>query len=174
MAALSNLVDETRFFPALGGLLECLKAELAAAGGPELCFIGITPSGNPPLGTMQCGKRSGVAWISPVSVFPSSAFPTPDEGGDPMVRAPLAMEVMVGVARPYPAPKDRNERADAQDYFDATRLYLSDMAAMRRAIECCFTQAPGGPLPLDHAIGQWTPMEPEFRASGGTWSFWVQ
>lgn len=177
MAEELTLVEETHFFPILTNLFECLKAELAASGGDSLCFIGLTPAGRPPLGVMTCkeGHGCGVAWISPVSAFPSSDFPAPDEGGEVAIKNPnLAMEIEVGVARCYPQPQGRESQADPQAYFEAMRLYLSDMAAMKRAIDCCFRWSQGEPPPPQHSIGSWSPLEPEARASGGTWQFWVQ
>lgn len=171
---LTDLVEENRFFPILANLLECLRNELAEAKGPDPCFIGLTPAGRPPLGMLTCGgEKDGVAWVSPVMVFPSTDFPTPDEG-QLGTGSPLAIEIEMGVARSYPAPVGRDAQADPQAYFDTTRLYLSDMAAMRRAIQCCFKAGLGGSLPPDLSLGAWTPIEAEARAGGGTWQFWVQ
>lgn len=173
-----GLIEDGRFFPTLAKLTACLERELDKANGGKRCFTGLTPAGRPPLGAMNCdGKECGIAWVSPIAVFPSTSFPIPDEGGSVetlrRAGAPLAMEVQMGVARCYPTPRGREERASLQAYIDATRLYLSDMAAMRRAIACCMEQEPGEPPLLDFALGQWAPLEPEARAGGGTWQFWI-
>lgn len=179
MAAL-ELIEEDRFFPTLVKLVECLDRELNEAGTGKRCFTGLVPAGRPPLGAMVCDGRQacGVAWVSTASVFPSTSFPVPDEGGGDATlqgaRAPLAMEVQMGVARCYPSPQGRDERADMQAYLDTTRVVLSDMAAMRRAIACCIRPSrTDATPPLDFSLGQWTPIEPEARVTGGTWQFWI-
>ena len=139
MAGLEDLRDEARFFPALQRLQECLCSELEKAGGPDLCFCGLTPAGSPPIGIMDCNaKTCGVAWVTPTTIFPTDTFPIPDELQISPCTSQIALSFEIGVARCYPRPQGREAQADPQAYFDALRLYLSDMAAVRRAIICCF------------------------------------
>lgn len=165
---LSGLVDEKFFMPRLMALADCLCDELAKAGGPSLCFCGLVPAGRPPLGLMNCASGDcGVAWISPIGTFPYSIFPQQAEPTASKCAIPLAMRVQIGVARCFPRPRTGKTQPDPQDTFDAMRLYLSDMAALKRAALCCF---PEGNRDWMVALESWEPIEPQGSASGGVWT----
>ena len=82
------LVDETKFFPVLSRMVECLGQELAAAHGPDLCYRGLMIGDVTPLALMDCAKGCGVAWVRPAGAFPSTALPAPADPTIP-VTAPL-------------------------------------------------------------------------------------
>lgn len=167
---LRDLVDEKFFLPRLMALQECLCAELEKAKGPGLCFCGLAPAGRPPLGLMNCAKGAcGVAWVSPVAAFPYTQFPAQADGLALPVRCavPMAMSVQVGVARCYPKPRPGMATIDPQDSFEATRLYMSDMAAVKRALVCCFPEVDRD---FQIAVGAWEPLAVEASASGGSWT----
>lgn len=170
---LSNLVDEKRLFPRIARLQECLCTALAEAGGPGLCYCGVMVGDNPPpFGLLDCAKGDcGVAWVRPMSAYPSASFPIQDDGatGGSACAKPLAMQVEVGVARCAPRPKGRDAQPDEQAVFDAFRLYMSDMAAVRKAVACCF----GSDRDNQFAMGQWTPLALQAGTSGGYWTLWV-
>ena len=167
---LPDLRDDTVFFPMLQAVQECLCAELAAAGGPKLCFCGLT-IGQPPFGLMDCGTQGcGIAWVSPVSSYPSSNFPTPSDASlATNCGTRLVMQIQVGVARCAPRPQGRATTVDPQDSFDAMRLYLSDMQAAKRALLCCF----GKDSNVTVALENWTPIEPSGGVSGGIWVAYI-
>ena len=167
---LTNLVDDKFFLPRLMRLQECLCEELEKAGGPSLCFCGLVPASRPPLALMDCGKEAGcgVAWVAPVTAFPASSFPVPDEDGAFACASPMAMTVEVGIARCHPRPRRGNATLDPQDTFEAVRLYMSDMAAARRAILCCFARTPEEEYQA--SLTSWAPMDPEAGVSGGSWT----
>lgn len=165
-----DLIDETFFLPRLMRLQECVCEELEKAGGPSLCFCGLVPAGRPPLGLMDCRdtKACGVAWVAPTTVFSSTSFPLPDE--DALAcNAPLAMGVQIGVARCHPRPGRGKATLDPQDTFEAVRLYMSDMAAVKRALLCCFPKS-GGNVEYLSSATSWEPIDPEADASGGVWT----
>lgn len=168
MSALPDLVEDRVFQPILGEVLTAVRTELEAAGGPGLCFCGIVPAGRPPLGVMDCeSKLCGVAWISPASAFPSTAFPAPDEEGMPVpCQTGMAMDLQIGVARCMPRPGRGEARVSEQTYFETTRLILSDMAAVRRALLCTF----GARRDRRVMLRTWEPIEPEGGATGGVWT----
>jgi hypothetical protein len=170
---LSGLTDEKRFFPMLARLQECLCKELAEAGGPSLCYCGLmVGTSPPPFGLMDCSKGDcGVAWVRPMLAYPSTAFPAQDaDGGNQRACAgPLAMQVEAGVARCAPRAQGRSAQPDPQDVFDAARLYMSDMAAVRRAIACCF----GKDRDVQFSMGQWSPLAVSAGSAGGYWTFWI-
>ena len=168
--ALTELIEEKFFLPRLMRLQECLCEELEKAGGPSLCFCGLVPAGRPPLGLMQCGdnKPCGVAWVAPVGAYPVGVFPAPADPASTPCNGPLAMRVQVGIARCHPRPRRGQSTLDPQDTFEAVRLYMSDMAAAKRAILCCFGKTDG--KDYDVALESWEPMDPEASASGGIWT----
>lgn len=169
-----GFADDDFFFPRLTALAECLTAELEKQGGPPLCYSGLMiGQQNFPLGLVDQTNNLGVAWVRPVITFPSATFPLPD---DPSVTARtscksrLAMEIEIGVARCAPAASGRAAYVDPQDIFEATRLYMADMQAMKRALLCCYK-----PQDKDRlvATGAWTPLEAMGRVSGGSWQAWI-
>lgn len=163
--ALPELVDDRITFPVLQRLQECLCAELAKAGGPELCYCGLMVGDIMPLELMNCTSGNcGVAWVRPMQGFISSDFPMPDEGASCV--APLAFQVEVGVARCYPMADPRRSM-DPQAMFEAARLYMSDMQAMRRAIHCCLV---ADDFQGSYALGTWEPIPADGGVSGGTWT----
>jgi len=170
MAVLPDLVDDRIMWPVLQRLQECLCAELARAGGPELCYCGHMVGDIMPLDLMQCGPGGcgGVAWIRPMQAFSSSQFPTPDEA--PSCVAVLAMPIEIGVARCYPH-MDVKKRMDPQAMFEASRLYMSDMQAMRRAVKCCLADES---FQGSYAMGTWEPLEAQGGVSGGTWTVTIR
>ena len=167
----NGLVEEQFFFPRMMALTKCVKAELLAAGGPGLCFSGLVPAGRPPLGVMNCGTTGcgGVAWVAPVTAYPVGVFPSEGEVAERCV-TPMAMTVQVGVARCHPRPRQGMTTVDEQDAFEAARLYMSDMAAVKRAILCCF---PKDNPNYQVALGTWEPLPPEASASGGSWTAYI-
>src|SRR5690606_10758523 len=165
MMALPELVDDRITFPVLQRLQECLCAELAKAGGPELCYCGLMVGDIMPLELMNCSSGNcGVAWVRPMQGFITSDFPVPDEGASCV--APLAFQVEVGVARCYPMA-DPRRAMDPQAMFEAARLYMSDMQAMRRAIRCCLV---ADDFQGSYALGTWEPIPADGGVSGGTWT----
>lgn len=171
MADLSNLVDDTFVLTRLQALVECLCEELAKAGGPSLCYCGLMVGTAQPIGLMNCsdGGGCGKAWVRPDLIFPSTSFPSPDDEAVTACAAPLAIAVEIGVTRCAPRPNGR-DGIDPQQMFDATRLYLSDMRAMRQALLCCFPKRNAN---YRSALGQWTPIEIAAGVSGGSWSGWI-
>lgn len=166
MQPLPNLVDDRIMFPVLQRLIECLCAELEASGGPSLCYCGMVVGDIMPLELTKCGPGGcgGVAWIRPMQAFSSTEFPAPDEA--PSCVAVLAMPVEIGVARCYPRG-DIKKPMNPQDMFEAARLYMSDMQAMRRAVKCCLADAS---FQGSYALGTWEPIPASAGVSGGTWT----
>lgn len=169
-----EFVDDPRFYPVLGQLLVCLESELAANGGPGLCYLGpALGDAPPPFGLMDCdGAGCGVAWVRPALTYTSLAFPVQDDPGGTQGRIPpLAMEIEVGVARCYPRAQGRQQYPSNAAMLDALRLYMSDMQAMRRAIVCCFGSEEM--RRRKSVLGAWTPLSAAAGVSGGTWSAWI-
>jgi hypothetical protein len=164
--------DDDFFFPRLTEIAACLTATLEDEGGPGFCYSGLMfGQQNMPLGLVDQGQNLGVAWVRPVTTFPSTTFPLPDDPSTRIAcRAGFAMEIEIGVARCAPRARDRSMYVDPQDVFEATRLYMADMQAMKRAVLCCYK--PSHPEALV-AFGVWTPLEVAAGITGGTWQAWI-
>jgi hypothetical protein len=173
-----DLVDDKEF-QTIARLVDCLRSELRAANGPELCYIGLQIGDRPAfLGLADCkgDKPCGVAWVRLVGIYPSASFPLPDDGSIAAnCASPMAYEVEIGVGRCAPRPEGRSMYPDEGAVFNALRLYMSDSRAMKRALMCC--------LPVEVKkrdqrdirvmIGNWTPLEQGAGMSGGTWNGWI-
>lgn len=159
---------EDRFiWPVLQDLANCLCLELAASDLPELCFCGLQAGST---ATDEMGDGSmGQAWVRVVRIYPSASFPAPVSNTASAASARscdvgLAAEVEVGVMRCAPPPSDDGTVPPTEDeWWEATRLQMADMAAMHRAIRCCASKS-------DHVeLGTYTPSGPAGGVVGGTW-----
>lgn len=174
MAVLADLVDDDFILPRLQALVECVCAELEKAGGPSLCYCGLMVGTIAPIGILNCSddKGCGVAWVRPMGGAVSASFPEAEEASTACV-SPLVFQVEIGVGRCAPRRQGR-EGWDPQEMFEATRLYMSDMRAVKRALLCCFPAA-GKALGKDYqsALGTWEPIEQSAGVSGGIWTGWI-
>lgn len=171
MQALPDLVEDQILFPVLQRLQECLCAELEKAGGPGLCYCGLMVGDIMPLELAKCGTGGcgGVAWVRPMQAYASTEFPDPDSS--PSCVAVLAMPIEVGVARCYPMTDPRKGGIDPQAMFEASRLYMSDLQAVRRAIRCCLADES---FQGSYAMGTWEPIPANGGVSGGTWTVTIR
>lgn len=157
------VTDDTAFWPKLLGLSQCLATELAAAGLPDLCFLGIVPgevviadycSGN-------CTNRCGMGWVRLVAVneMPSGLQ---DVTGYSPCGAELEAQVEVGVMRCAPM-LSKDTLPTVEDQLNAARIQYADMAAMLKAIRCCFASN------KDVKISTYQPIGPDGDCIGGRW-----
>lgn len=163
---MAELREEDWIFPRLKRLVDCLCQALEEAGGPALCYCGLANGDQPPLHLLDCSSKGcGVAWVRPESVVEVNSFPQAAEDTPSRCGGQLAVTVEVGVARCH--PRYTRDGFDQQGVFEATRLYMADMQAMRRAITCCFRQ--GNP-DYQVALGSWSPLRVSSGTSGGVWT----
>lgn len=162
--------EDTLIYPLLTNLTECLCSQLIASGLEATCRCVLVPGVGPALDFCDAGCDGGCpgeAWVRLVRAFPATNFPAQDAAATCFTL--LAFEVEVGVARCLPTGDSRGNPPDAQEMFNTARLQLADMAAMQRAIQCCF-----GGVERDYVLGAFEPT----LASGGclvsTWSLFVR
>lgn len=162
-----------RFYAIAQKISECLCAEV----GKGLCYCGIIMGDETaPLGIMQCGdtRDCGIAWVRPVEIYSSGAFPVPDVEVGPRSAGPLAMSFEVGVARCHPRPQGRAQHPNPDEMSKAFEQYMCDMAAVRRAILCCLQSRDPLWADLTSMMGPWRPLPADGGASGGVWTAYVQ
>lgn len=164
------LVEDVLVYPVLARLTECLCTELEKSGLAAACRCLLVPGSGPTLdfcGAGCDGGCPGEAWVRLLRAFPSANFPSQDSLASCVTL--LAFELEVGVGRCLPVGDGQGNPPEDQETFQAARLQLADMAAMRRAILCCFAGSE-----IDHVLGGYEPN----LAMGGclvsTWSVTVR
>jgi hypothetical protein len=152
---MSTLREDTGVYPLLVELAACLCTEMQASGGPELCYCGpvagdvvLDHCGGDACDSNGCG---GQAWVRFVDAYPSGAFPSPDNTLA-NCKTPMAYTVEVGVARCLPGGSANGATGytppTMSEQLEAMRIQTADVAAMRRAIQCCF-----GASDRDYVLG---------------------
>jgi len=153
------LREDTGIYPVMIELASCLCQEMEKEGGPELCSCGVKFGS---ASTAFCGECQeigcgGQAWVRLVDAFPSSVFPSADQALS-NCKSPWAYQLEVGVIRCAP----KGEVSGINGYtpptleqnVEALRLQTADLAAMRRAIQCCF-----GAGDRDYIIGTYAQVD---------------
>lgn len=161
-----NFTEDPVIYPAVVRLLACLSSEISDSGLP-------TPNDISPLvGQLvldycgECsGNKNGQAWVRVVEAFPSSNFPQPDV--TPLnCGTALAFQLEMGIARCKPTGTNNGVRGynppTLEEKITALRLIMADMAAMHRAISCCFEDED-----LDYIMGSYTPLQVDGDCMGG-------
>lgn len=150
------LREDTVVYPTLIALSACLCQELELAGGPPLCYCGPV-TGDVALdfcgGSCDGAGCGGQAWVRFVDIYPSSTFPSVDNTLS-NCKAPFAYTLEVGTARCAPSGESGPSGytpPTMSENVEAIRLQLADVAAMRRAIQCCF-----GAGEYDYSMGAYT------------------
>lgn len=149
------LIEDRAIYPTMIDLAACLCLETEAEGGPALCYCGVI-AGELVLdfcgGDCGAGGCGGQAWVRLTSAFPSGTFPNPDALPTNCF-SPIAYTLEVGIARCMPMGESGPNGytpPSLDQQVDALRLQTADIAAMRRAIQCCF-----GKGDRDYILGQY-------------------
>jgi hypothetical protein len=157
-----ELIEDQTAWPKMLSLKNCLCEEIEKSGLPSVCFCEVMP------GSVAAFDFSdgGQAWVRLVNSYPSLVFPTQSQDLRSSCSAPIANVLEVGIVRCPPRPGPRGEMPGAAEEREATRIQMADMAAMRRAILCCFGSS-------EAVLGIYTPVGPGEGAIGGTWTVTV-
>lgn len=163
------VLDDVAVYPILADLAYCLCQEYIAAD-ETLCYCGVEPATGVPINVGECeGGACGAATVRLVRVYPSSRFPDADINGT--CTTLLVAEVVVTVLRCVPVGHDDGSNPSALEYTHWAQQQYADMAAMRRAISCCFA---GEHADLDHRLLEYTPLSPQGGVGGGQWRLFVR
>lgn len=163
---MAEYTEDTIVYPTMIKIAACLETELTKAGLPQLCFLGIMPGNQVALDFCDgCGTHGqcGQAWVRLVTAYPSSSFPNPDNTA--RVNVDLAYVLEVAVMRCAPKPDSQGNPPGVADMLESTRLQMADMAAIRRALECCLKD-----VEVDYSLGSYSAYGPQGGCVGGSWT----
>lgn len=158
------MTDDQNFFPKILSLSQCFAQELTSAELPELCFLGIVP-GDLIIADYcgsNCGGKGGMGWVRLVGVN-EIAGGTSDVTGYSNCATELEAQVEVGVIRKAPTIGSNGQLPTVEMQLAAARLQYADMAAMLRAIRCCFSTG------KDTKVVTYMPIGPDGDCLGGRW-----
>lgn len=166
-----TLREDTTVYPTMIALKDCLCEELAKCGNPSLCFCDLVPGiSDGFIDVAECDEGGGSAWVRLIQTYQSLEFPQPEVGANEY--SFMVAELEVGCVRPITSIDEDGTAPDAVSQHMDTRMLLADMAAMKRAIYCCFG-TPTDPL-RDFALGAYTSAAGIGGAGGGFWRVFVR
>jgi hypothetical protein len=156
-----SLVEDQDLWPLLVELLNNLHTELGRTGADTVNTCILAPGQQVPW-----DETCGMGWVRLVSAFPSTVFPSAEGSYRASCVATLVANVEVGVLRCAPNPEQLPGgeliMPSTAEQYAATRLQLSDMAAVRRAIQNARID-----LKL---LGAYSPVGPQGGYVGGSWA----
>lgn len=147
-------------------LLDCLNQEIQKVANPP-ARVGLRPGTvvDHLLSTTDDECCEGLAWVRPVTFFPSSGtFPAQDEAPLPKGITGWAVTLEMGAIRCAPTP-EATEIPSQDEWAAVVQAVMDDAAAMRRAI-CCFIDARQGRARTTVA-GAWQPLSVQGGCVGG-------
>jgi hypothetical protein len=155
--------------PLVTRLLGCLCDQLPATLAGPACFCCARPGLAVPADfCCSCDgvtPGEGQAWVRAARIFPVTArFPTPQADRDPCERGGWAVELQLGVWRCAATVDDEGNPPECADVTRDAMVALSDAAAMRRAVKCCFAVPRGDYLVV---VNGWEPLGPNGGCAGG-------
>lgn len=167
-----DITEDRRIYPILAELNACLCATL---GDGSPCFCGIIVGEDIPVEYVgQCedgdGESScGAAYVRVTGAYPTERFPEPMQY--PTCNSAMAYNIAVGVLRCVPIGEEDGGPVDPEELQKITLRSLSDMKAIRQAIQCCFMNA----FPkVKVVMGTFTPLLNEGGVAGGEWPITVR
>lgn len=149
-AADMAVVPDTGVFPVAQKLLDCFCAELANTLGGAPCKCCLVFGDSVPWDSCEEGQ----AWVRVVRVFPSTILPDQDTSVSTCVTT-WAAEFELGIIRCACNPDDDGVLPGCDCELDRTQKALSDAAAIRRVLDCCFVD-----LDIYHVPGEYLPVGP--------------
>ena len=172
MPDLVPYIEDDTAWPTMVTLAACLEAELRKSGLPPLCVCAPVPG---PIAVMdRCGQCAdtegcgGQGWVRFVTEFPSKLFPQPDEGSG-SCDSPMAYTLEVGIARCQPVGTTSAIGGFAapttEELVLATRQQMADLAAIKRAVNCCVST-----LDVSYLLGAAIPMQATGDCGGIVWN----
>ncbi|UDL15405.1 hypothetical protein SEA_PEPE25_30 [Microbacterium phage Pepe25] len=150
--------DDTKIYPVLAELSACLCNQIEG----ESCFCGIIVGNDIPLEYAGLDCDTQVAYVRLISAYPSVDFPEQDATASCV--SLMAYSVAVGIVRVWDNAEQDGSPREAKDVIELSRLMLSDMAKIRRTIQCCFGDKFED---IEYIVGAYTPLSGVQGVAGG-------
>lgn len=160
-------LDDGAVWPMLVQVLACLEEAADQVEAPPLYrSIRMGDSAQANISPSEDECCSGLAWVRPVSIAPTNAFPTPESAYTNCPPGELAVVVEIGMIRCAPIMAPGSDDAflvpTAAQHAQTAFRVMNDAAALRRAA-CCMIGR--GYLVM---IGSWSPLPLEANCVGGS------
>lgn len=163
--------DDTIFWPKILELVQCVAREWVDASLPEPCFLGILPGDFAPNDYCNCneGGECGQVWVRlQLIIEQENPNGTAVGGLSNACATPLLAQVEVGHLMCAPMPKTMAdgsvELPSVTEQLDAARQSYASMAALARAIRCCYASK------KDIGSMSYVPYGPAGGCLGGSWT----
>lgn len=153
--------DDTKIYPVLAELSACLCAQLST---DTPCFCGIIVGNDVPVeyaGLCEDSDGCEVAYVRLINAYPSIDFPEVDTVAN--CTTLMAYTVAVGIVRCWEYGVDGNP-PEPEQVAELSRTLLSDMAKIRRTIQCCFGDKFDD---IEYIVGAYTPLPSTEGIAGG-------
>ena len=162
---MAAVVNDPMFFQRMLILIQCVEAEIAAAGLKPVAYAGVLPGEQAIADWCYCdGPNSGgQAWVRLAGILPVQSNQV-----DPVsmrCMPPLEAQIEVGIMRCAPTLDQEGNPPTMAQELEATRIMTADMAALLRAITCDCTGFPMG----DVRVLNWVPIAEQGGCVGGVW-----
>lgn len=155
---MAEIEDDTKIYPILAELSACLCAQIPE----ETCFCGIIVGNDIPLEYAGLSCDSEIAYVRLIGAYPSVDFPEQDATASCV--SLMAYSVAVGIVRIWDNTDEDGGPRAAEDVAELSRLMLSDMAKIRRTIQCCFGDKFED---IEYVVGAYTPLSGVQGVAGG-------
>lgn len=166
LAAASQVPLDLLAWPMANELAACLCIE---AKLEDACFCGVYPGSRAPYELAgACEESCGAGYVRLDRAYPSTAFPAEATAATCATR--LAFRFTVGVLRCFPGSLDAEVPEQAM-FTNWAEAQYADMAAIRRAIKCCFGTKFED---QDYVLGAWVPVPLQAGVGGGEWQVVVE
>ena len=165
--------EDTTIYPIMVQMSACLCTEIDDSGLPTPCSCGLMVGELVLDYCSSCkdGKCGGQAWVRLIDAYPSVNFPLPALDNNNCTY-PLAFNLEVGIVRCKPLGTANGVRGynppSIEQQVKAIRLQTADIAAMRRAINCCL--AGSG---REYVIQNYSPVPQDADCLGGAFQVTV-
>ena len=146
-------------------LADCLCAQIAQDGLPDLCFCGVVPGEAAAADYISDScKHCAMAWVRLVSIYPSAGVGVADVTIGNCSKE-LGYDVEIGVMRCYALGDAHGNPPAPADVREAAALAALDAESMFKAVACCPAISS-----KDYVMGNYQPLGPEGGVVGGVWT----
>lgn len=153
-------------------LLACLCTALEGTVAGPACRCCLYPGLVVPMDDCDCecgAGGNGSASVRVARIFPTKRFPGQSFDVEPCKANTWAVELVMTVYRCVAVLNEDGSPPSCSAVTDDAEKILSDGAAMRQAVTCCYPDAD-----IVAVVGAWEPLGPNGGCAGGQMTITVQ